>query len=108
MIMYKPMSGQNSAHNSEKSGGTQAASLILLCLLVLFAQSAGLIHIHDDDLLHQHDCEVCIKVGADDEALPAADTVVPWRPVAEPVLESGERFIPPSFLAPRSRAPPLS
>ena len=101
------MSGQNGS-NSDKSSGTQAAGLILLCLLVLFAQSAGLIHIHDDDLLHQHDCEVCLKVGADDEALPAADTVLPWRPADLPAVETGEGFIPPSFLAPRSRAPPLS
>ena len=102
------MSRQSDGSRSGVRSGNQAAGLILLCLLVLFAQSTSLIHTHDGDLQRHHDCEVCIKFGSDDEAFTVAGAVSPERPAAGPVVESGDQFIPLSFLAPRSRAPPLS
>ena len=43
--------------------------LACLCLLFLTAQMAGLSHSHDGNLRLQADCDVCLKLSTDDEAV---------------------------------------
>ena len=91
-------------------GRSQTAGVVLLCLLVLFAQSVSLIHTHDrdhNDLQRHSDCEICIKFGADDEAAVIAVAVLPLRPAVGLIVDSGGQFTPLPFLIPHSRAPPL-
>ncbi len=41
----------------------------ILCLLLLFVQSADLIHSHDSDAQNQFECEICLKFGSIEDVL---------------------------------------
>ena len=43
--------------------------LAILCLLLLFVQSADLIHIHGSDAQNQLECEICLKFGSVEDSL---------------------------------------
>lgn len=42
---------------------------LMLCLFLVFAQSAALVHSHDGDLQKQFDCDICLKLNSSDTAL---------------------------------------
>ena len=50
------------------------ALLALVCVFFLAAQTVGLSHSHENDLSAQADCEVCLKLSTDDEALASSAT----------------------------------
>lgn len=78
----------------------------VLVLLLLFSQSADLVHAHGDSLDRQFDCDICLKIGSSQEALPSQGTLPPR-------LESTAAFAPQAdspylytSIIQRSRAPP--
>jgi len=81
-------------------------ALGIFCVLLLFVQSAELIHSHQGDLQKQFDCEICLKVGSLDDGVLTAkfdfDAVtlqqVSASPATNPVISS----TPPR----QARAPP--
>lgn len=43
--------------------------LALLCVLFLSAQTLDLAHSHGNDAEQQADCEICLKLGSDDDVI---------------------------------------
>jgi hypothetical protein len=94
-------------HHKARSGQMLWVKL-LLCALLLFVQSADLIHSHDGDLQRQFDCDICLKVGSGGNAIAVAG-------LSFPVKFSGQHYpelrpeLPFIALTPaNSRAPPAS
>ena len=66
------MHNKNLASIARLSGMVKAKALPvlgMLCLLLLFVQSAGLIHSHDSDEEDQFECEICLKFGSVEDPL---------------------------------------
>tara|TARA_B100001059_G_scaffold46905_3_gene39821 strand:- start:10145 stop:10456 length:312 start_codon:yes stop_codon:yes gene_type:complete len=49
-----------------KAGNTL---MVLACVLFLSAQTVDLTHYHGSDANQQVDCEICVKLGSDDEII---------------------------------------
>lgn len=79
----------------------------VLCFLLLFVQSADLTHSHDGDLQQQFDCEICLKVGANEDFIESSGMLVNLDSDASNVTEYKTEA--PNFFAisANSRAPPL-
>ena len=61
--MPKPgMTGITSRINARAKSASPLAPA-LLCLFLLFSQSADLVHNHDGSLLRQFDCDICHSDG---------------------------------------------
>ena len=78
----------------------------VVCLLLLFVQSAALSHSHDNDLQVRYDCDICLKIGTSTDAVAAGHVDIPVSPIEfewrDAVTELP--FLPLRDL--RSRAPP--
>lgn len=78
----------------------------LLCFLLLFVQSADLTHSHDGDLQPQFDCEVCLKVGANEDFIESSSFIVHLNSDTTKITEFSAKA-PHFFAIPaNSRAPP--
>ena len=81
---------------------------LLLCFMLVFVQSAALIHSHDGDLQRKFDCDICLKVNATDHAIASSQfefVIVSGTPQIETAQFSATFSIAPAF---RARAPPLA
>jgi len=81
---------------------------LFLCFLLVFVQSAALIHNHDGDLQSRFDCDICLKVNGTDQAVSSAQfefVIASGTPQVEIAQFSATVSTLPSF---RARAPPLS
>jgi len=81
---------------------------LLLCFMLVFVQSAALIHNHDGELQSRFDCDICLKVNATDHAIASASfefVVVSGAPQFEAPQFSVTFSTPPAF---RARAPPTT
>ena len=78
----------------------------IFCLLLLFVQSADLIHNHQGDLQKQFDCEVCLKVASFDDSVATASYIVDVAtlPQASASLTTTPVFL--SILPRHARGPP--
>jgi len=80
----------------------------VLALCLLLAQSVDLVHNHDGAPDRRLDCEVCLKLGSNTVAAPAAGfSLEPgpnWSVVTDYTVTAPFIALP----APRSRAPPLA
>ena len=78
----------------------------VVCLLLLFLQSAALSHSHDNDLHVRFDCDICLKIGSSTDVAAAGHVDIPVSPIEfewrDAVTELP--FLP--LLDIRSRAPP--
>ncbi len=75
-------------------------------LLLVFLQSTELTHTHAD-ASQQYQCEICVKVGANDDLIASGTVDFSFNLVQQSYLGSALNSIP--FLAParaNSRAPP--
>lgn len=79
----------------------------LLSFLLLFVQSADLVHSHETDTGSTIHCDICLKAGSLEHGLA-------FKAVPAPVLSPLAEFIQPEFqlsksprLTPVARAPPL-
>ena len=78
-----------------------------LALLLVFVQSADLIHTHDE-LAQQIDCEICLKFGSDDDVIADDSSFsTPLAQSVEPVLLQTD-WAPVADSTARARAPPLA
>jgi len=81
---------------------------LFLCFLLVFVQSAALIHNHDGDLQSRFDCDICLKVNGTDQAIASAQfefVIASGAPQIAIAQYSASISTTPSF---RARAPPLS
>lgn len=78
----------------------------LLCLSLLFAQSAGLAHGHEGDLQPDYDCEICLKAGAGDDAAVAARAAIRPTPADQPSAPDSTGISSAASLAAKPRGPP--
>ena len=76
-----------------------------VCLLLLFAQSANLLHSHDDTHV-RYDCDICLKIESSSDAIAVGHIDYPVSPVQHDWLNATPEapFLPLSDI--RSRAPP--
>lgn len=82
--------------------------LVLAAALVyLLSQTADLQHSHNGDLNLQSDCQICLKLGTQNDAT-LAQVNVPDVSFDETVYQTIlPRLVVQSLLAPRTRAPPV-
>lgn len=80
---------------------------LLLCLFLVFAQSAALVHSHEGDLQKQFDCDICLKLSSTDHAI--ASTAFDFAELKTTSAESLPQFhaitISPAVF--HARAPPF-
>lgn len=79
---------------------------LLFIMLFAFSQSLSLLHHHDEDLKLKVDCELCLKVGSADDAVPGSTLALKFTISAEYQSLPGSES---PFLVIRSanaRAPP--
>lgn len=91
-----------------KRRGRSLPVYALLCLLLVFVQGTALVHHHEGDLQRQLHCDICLKVGAVDHAIAAAEFYVAVQ-ISRTTFESVATPTPfrqlPAF---RARAPPAN
>src|SRR5690606_17468998 len=80
---------------------------LVLSFLLLASQGAALSHSHSD--LHLHpDCNLCLKLGSNDDVLPAVSSAsapsIPQHQYREPLVVRPAEHVLPA----RSRSPPAS
>lgn len=81
-------------------------SLALLSVLILFAQSAELVHSHDGDLKPQFDCEMCLKLGSGGDAIVVSYDIAPIIQVDHFDCPADVTAASVTFQRPRARSPP--
>ena len=84
------------------------ALLALVCVLFLTAQAIDLSHSHGNDLSQQADCDICLKLGSEDDVL-----VNGAEPIVEAAHSEQPEFTPSAWfnqesLGAQARAPPLA
>lgn len=81
-------------------------SLLALCFVLLFVQSATLVHSHEGDLQPQFDCEICLKVGSAGHGIVSSAVAIeiPRVVVEVPTEQYGIATSIPVFF--KARAPP--
>lgn len=78
-----------------------------LALLLIFVQSADLIHTHDE-VAQQIDCEICLKFGSDDEVIVDSSSFsAPLTHSVGSVLFQ-TNWAPAAVSTAHARAPPLA
>lgn len=85
--------------------GGSLLSFLLVCSL-LFTQTVSLGHSHDGDLRDQIDCEICLKVGSNDDSVVSTSEL----PIVKSTASSFQVLLPTAVhtvaRAPSARAPP--
>ncbi len=78
----------------------------VVCLLLLFVQSAALTHSHENDLQVRYDCDTCLNIGSSADVIAAGHVDNPVFPLRHEWREAATElpFLP--LLDVRSRAPP--
>ena len=78
----------------------------LVCVFLLFAQTVELTHSHENNLLNQFDCEICLKSLGEDEVLTTEVFELPSSNYSEiySPISSDRPFL--YRISPQSRAPP--
>lgn len=78
----------------------------VICLLLLFVQSAALVHSHESDLQVRYDCDICLKIGSSTDVIATGHVDNPVSPIRHEWLDPAAElpFLP--LLDLRSRAPP--
>ncbi|MEQ8313506.1 MAG: hypothetical protein RIC17_05285 [Gammaproteobacteria bacterium] len=90
-----------------QSAGIKAL-LGLLCLLFVTAQAIDLTHSHNGDLNLQADCDICLKLGSDDDMLLNAVESAPGSH-RQILAVPAHRNVPVAdILTSQARAPPLT
>lgn len=80
----------------------------VLCLMLLFVQSADLIHTHKGDLQRQFDCEICLKIGSSTDVIPSIYSPVEVAPATQRAYAILNRSVYVlEFSQQQARAPPL-
>lgn len=82
-------------------------ALLLLSVLLLFSQSADLIHSHAGGLERQVDCEICLKFGSSEESSAAYAAVPLERAATEGRSATPAPVLPVAYATAQPRAPPL-
>ena len=78
----------------------------VVCLLLLFVQSAALVHSHESDLQVRYDCDICLKIGSSTDVNAAGHVDNPVSPIRQEWLEAITEFPFLPLLDLRARAPP--
>ena len=81
-------------------------SAALVCLLLLFVQSAMLSHSHEDDFRLHYDCDICLKVGSSTDAVTASPLAESTAPQQQEWLDRNAGPLFPRLLDLHARAPP--
>jgi len=89
------------------AGRAGKALLALACVLFLSAQTADLSHSHGNDSNQQADCEICLKLGSDDDVIidSSASRVATTHSVENAVAQL--TWFVQAPLSAHARAPPL-
>ncbi|NKB35235.1 MAG: hypothetical protein GKR91_19230 [Pseudomonadales bacterium] len=79
----------------------------LLCFLLVFVQGAGLVHSHEGELQKQFDCDICLKVGSNEDAITSSAQPFNFYVDATIYFEAMENIPFVATVPANSRAPPL-
>lgn len=79
----------------------------VLALLLVVVQSGELIHSHDNDL-QQVDCEICLKVGSNEEAIVSSSTIFDTTQQAQEFTELAVSSPYLAVITANPRAPPIA
>lgn len=88
------------------AGKAGKALLALLCVLFLSAQTLDLSHSHGNDSDQKADCEICLKLGSDDDVI--IDSSAPQLATTHSVenLIAPATWFAQASLTAQARAPP--
>ena len=78
----------------------------VVCVLLLFVQSATLSHSHEDDLRLRYDCDICLKIGSSTDAVTASPLAESTTPQQQEWLDRKAEPLFPRLLDLHARAPP--
>ena len=88
------------------AGKAGKALLALACVLFLSAQTVDLSHSHDNDSNQQADCEICLKLGSDDEIIIDSTAAQVSATHAVENLVAQSTWFAQTALSAHARAPP--
>lgn len=81
---------------------------LLVVAVLLFSQIVIAAHDHADDLIDREQCELCVKIHSDPEAVPSDRLLHESESGAKPIFNKRGLPTQRSTLIAQSRAPPLS
>lgn len=75
-------------------------------LIFLFSQTASLVHSHSGDLSKHLNCELCLKFGSNDNAIPVVIPALTLKTVGQQYAEFSQPTLVVHATTARSRSPP--
>lgn len=100
------VSTQLNQENSSHKARNRFMSVVL-CLVFLFLEVAGLAHSHEGDLERDLDCEICLNIGTSEDAIASSDQTFDPRTNNTAFLQYAEQISFGPAIPANSRAPPL-